>query len=1345
MLRESKDYQSGGKPPHSKESHFRRSDMRNAIRVMVAFLTAGMCAGIAIPQTNRGSITGTVTDASGAVIPGASVTITNRGTNQAFKLVTSDTGSYSAASLDPVIYSVAVEAAGFKRSVVESVKVDTATTSVIDVKLEAGAVEHAITIVAAETPLLNKETGTTSHTITERQLQDVPLNNRSVLDLALTIPNVTGDAGSEDPDVTSGQPVPGFNLSLNGGRPGSTSILADGVNNTGVGVARAIVSFTPETVQEFTVQTSVYDARFGRTGGGVINATTKSGTNRLNGTLLLYHRNPYTNAHKWTTGTLRPPNNLRYTQASATVGGPVFLPKLYDGHNKTFFFFAYEPRSRQDFVVTDTLLPTDAMRAGDFTGLARVANGWAPADVVARFGIPVTSTNTTIYQQFNLVGNRLVPITLAAGQTFQPFPGNRVPQNFFDPIAIKALELMPHAGEYFINDAGQLANHVVNRFVKQDETRWTTRIDHQLSEKNWLNFRFTKVPAVGVRGFGSDVNGNSAAYSDSNQFVVSDTHTFSPSLVNELRVNYTRGVFSEDFSPEFSIKGGRSLATDLGIPSLTSGGIPLFQFLDGPNAFFNIGSSASTNNFNVEERYNINDVLYWNRGSMNWKFGFDISHELLNVTPFFGASGGRWDFRVVQTSNNRTTQAAAGGNSFASFLLGASNQALIRPILIPYYYRWNSFAGFAQNDWKVKPNLTLNLGLRYSLQLPRTEKNNLQGVFAPELAREFPLNAPVTLAGRTFTTALVPPFAFSGRGGRSKYIFPIEYTNFEPRFGFAWSPRKLFGWNPNDSLVIRGGYGLSHLPINGNNRSPSPDFGATNNISTTATGSSGTVDITQPLRLSNPPLYNPGTTERVLNIPDDGLAYLGSLGIPGFAISGNTRIPYVQNWNLTMSYQLNRSTLVEVAYVGSKGTRLYMPRVNINPRDVDFVEFLEGNNLSADTPITDPLGRRNLSGGTIAIPRGSLATTFLGFGNLFSFFDASANSIRHATYVSVNRRVGRGLSFTANYTYGKSIDDASDSSPETRVLSHPTTLGGHVTFGAPRSQDRSISSFDIKHAFASTFVYDLPFGRGRSFLANSGKPVELLASGWTLSGVFRLQGGYPFLPTLVEGNRLSSDITHTIRPDIVSGVPIRNPLWSRDCPVGNLCEPYINPAAFTRPAKGSLGNAPRTLDIRGPRQQYFDMSIQKSFAVGEKRRLQLRVDLINTLNHPNFRTNSGNAGPDFLGLPDETPITTADYDAWATALPGRPARSTPAGAALFTQIQGFVTGSRLPTGALPLDYFAGVQLPQGFATTNANAFDISNLRGFKLYRLRRAYQTNFGTLRELGLPRYIQFGLKFYF
>jgi outer membrane receptor protein involved in Fe transport len=1337
-----------------------------------------ICSIATWAQSNQGGISGTVFDQNGAVVPGATVIIVDLGTQKTTTLTTSDSGTFSARSLEPVTYSIRVEATGFKKALVEKVKVDTATIAAVNVTLETGQVGETVTITS-DVAVINTESATTTQTVSERQIRDLPLNNRSVLDLAVTAPNVSGDAGSEDPGVTSDQPTPGFNLNVNGGRSGSTSILADGVNNTGVGIARAVVSFTPETVQEFTVQTSAYSAEFGATGGGVINATTKSGTNDFNGVALWYHRNPRTNALPYRIGNgPRPANNLRYNQVSVTVGGPVYLPRpgegtpaFYDGHNRTFFFFAYEPRWRSDFISQTTLLPTAAERGGDFNGLVRTNSGWLPAAVASRFNLTSVGP-ANIFQQFNLVNGRLVPLAQTCNvngvttATYCQFPGNRIPASMIDPKAIELLKNMPAAGDYFIDDGGLVRNYIVQRFVKQDETRYTLRLDHQVTNDDKVSFRYTKTPAIGVRGFGSDVNGSQGVFSDAKQYLLSYNRIFTPTLVNDLRLNYTRGVFSEDFGPEFSINGGRNLATELGLPSLTSGGLPLFQISGdngnntGYNAFADVGSSGSTNNFNVEERFNVNDIVYWTRGSRTWKFGVDISYARLNVIPFFGASGGRWEFRVVNTSDNRSTNVANGGNNMASLLLGVPNVVQVRPLLINYDYRWKSGAAFVQQDWKVKPNLTLNLGLRYSLQYPRTEKNDLQGVFRPDLAQVRVLTAAERRATATGlgvpvaspipdtvpTSVLLPPFAFSGRGGRSRYLTPVDYMGFEPRFGFAWSPK--FAWAQEKSLVVRGGYGISHLTLTGNNRLPNPDFGAFTGVSTVANGSTvgGTADSTQPVRLSgNPPMAAGGSIDGSLGTNADGLVFLNSLGTPGFAISDptNGKIGYSQNWNLSFQMELWKNTIVEFAYVGNKGTHLYMPLVNINPKDIDFVESLEAQNINSETAFADPLGRRNLLGAVVTIQRNSVTSPYFGFNNLLSFYDPSANSIRHAAYVDVRRRISRGFTFTANYTYGKSIDDASDASPDTRTLTTPTTLGQQVSYGTARNLDRAISTFDIKHNFSATGVYDLPFGKGRKFLTNAPSIVNGVVGGWTVSSLFRIQGGQPFVPFITDTNRLGGT-NRAIRLDIVPGVPLKNPLYSAaNCSVGTLCEPFINPAAFMRPAKGSLGSAPRTLDIRAPNQEFFDFSIQKDFPFpfgnDSNRRINFRVDFINAFNHPNFRYgNTGNTPLGFGTLPNEALLAQADINTWNSFAPGR--------AATLTQVNNLIINSRLASGALPLNYFH-IPIPEGFATTNANAFDITNLQGLKLYRLRQSYDAGFGNLGASPpyQPRYIQFGLRIFF
>ena len=821
--------------------------------------------------------------------------------------------------------------------------------------------------------------------------------------------------------------------------------------------------------------------------------------------------------------------------------------------------------------------------------------------------------------------------------------------------------------------------------------------------------------------------------------------------------------------PSFRLMAVETSLWSLGLPSVTSGGIPLFQISQdgGFNAFADIGSSGSTNNFNVEERFNINDVVYWTRGSMSWKFGVDLSYARLNVVPFFGASGGRWEFRTLNTDRSRANQVAAGGNNLASLLIGVPNVVQVRPLLVNYDYRWKAAAGFVQNDWRARPNLTLNLGLRYSLQLPRTEKNDMQGVFRLDQTQTVPLteaqrrtiassaaglglpaNAPIP----SFipTSATIPAFAFAGRGGNSRYLVPVDKMGFEPRFGFAWSP-KLWKWGEDRDLVIRGGYGLSHAAVTGNNRNPSPDFFSFQPASTLVNGSTSgfTADSNHPVSLSrNPPLGTTGNLIDRLNISPDGLNFANSIAMSGFVYPGDDagQIPYSQNWNLSIAFQAMRNTVVEVAYVGNKGTHLYMPLVNVNPRDPEFVDQLEVNNLSAEGTLADPLGRVSLVGAAVQISRASIVSPFFGFGNLNKFFDPSANSIRHAAYIQVERRFAQGLAFTFNYTYGKSIDDASDSSPDVRVLTTGSTLG-QVYYGAPRSSDRSISSFDIKHNVSSTFLWDLPFGSKRMLFSKAPKVVDGMIGGWTMSGVVRFQGGQPFTPFITDTNRLGG-VNRSVRMNIVPGVPLRNPLYSNNCSIGAGCEPYVNPAAFMRPPKGSLGNSPRTLDIRSPMQQFFDVSIQKSFNlpfIGDdgRRKINFRVDLINAFNHPTFRhNNTGNTPFGFGGLPSDALLTQADINAWNAANPGQ--------TATLAQVNGSLNSIRLPvapgqtTGALPLDFFSP-RIPEGFASRNANSFDIRTLEGLKLYRARQAYDTNFGTLFANNAPRYIQFGVRIFF
>lgn len=1339
--------------------------MRSSIRLFAGLSIIIACAASVFAQTNRGGVSGVVTDHTGAVIPRAEVVIANIGSNREIRLTTSADGAFSAPLLDPVLYRITVTAPGFKKATVNNIKVDTGVTTTVNVSLELGAASAEVTVTAETIVPMNS--GAPGQTITERQISEMPLNNRSVLDLMMFAANVSGEMGTEDPQLAVGDtviPAPGFNVSINGGRLGTTSILADGANNTGVGLARAVVTFSPDTVQEFTVQTSNFSAEYGNTGGGVVNMTTKSGTNQYRGLAYWYHRNPALNAAPWTMSSVnRPISARRQHQIGLTFGGPVWLPKKifgpagYDGHDKTFFFAAFEPRYYYDGFQGNQLLPTEAMRRGDFSNVVRVNGGYAPRDVVERFGLQNQITDATIYNHYDVVGNLFRPRAVA---NYTPFPNNVIPQNMLDPIAMQMMQYTPKAGDYYLAD-GNLANYVGGTFIKNREYRTTVRLDHQISNSNRLSGRYTQVPIRGDRGslgFEAGVNELLTAgtdYSWSKQILLTDTHILGPTMVNELRVNYTYGRFSQTLPPEFDTKNGRNLSTELGLPSVTAGGMPVFNASNG-GVF--LGFGVSSMNENREHSYELADNFSLVSGNMTWKFGVNLMRQNLNLLSMFGAAGGIYNFNQNRTLTNSNNQAnGTGGNELAQFLMGTPVNTTLRDVLMPVYYQWNTYAGFVQNDWKVKRNLTLNLGLRYSLFMPRTEKYDRQGYFVLDEAREFALPNPVTLPdGTVVTKALAPPYAFAGRGGRSRHLTPVDYLGFDPRFGFAWSP-KVFGLNKDgDKFVIRGGYGISRMPLTGLSRSASPDYSAG-----TATWNSIDNRLPNPafaFRLTgNTPNIVNVPPDQYLDIPENGMVEFGSLGWlgAGQVISSNYHTPYMQSWSLTTSYELMRQTVLEIGYVGSKGTHLFTAPVNINlaPQSLMQAYRDQGLGYTGNNNVNDPLGRTLRTGGNVQFSNIFLGAPYLGFEGLFEVMNATANSNRNAMTISLRRNHSKGLSYTANYTWGKSIDDSSDSGG-VRFLDLNVRSAGQAVFGAPRSIDRSVSLFDIKHVFNASFLYDLPFGRGRSLLSNASGIVNHLAGGWSMSGLFRVQGGLPMSVVIRDDNGLGWDGNlRTIRPDVVPGAPLKNPRYDKSCPVGPNCEPYFNPAAFTRPAWGAYGNAPRAFDsARGPAQHFFDLSVQKNFSLGKdgKRSVQIRVDAINVLNHPISRVGRLEDAGEIFGAIGEGALSVNEYNAWAD-FNGKPRNSTPTGQSIMAQNQQVILNNRVPgTVALRPDFFRR-QLPEGFFSMNANSFDITTEEGFALYRLRQSYATDrWGYLtvmpgRSGYTPRFIQFALKINF
>ena len=1349
--------------------------MQSGIRLAmgVAAVVFGL-GGLASAQSNRGTLSGTVTDSSGAVIASATVTVTNSGTNVTVKLATSAQGTYSLPNLEPVYYDVKVEAPGFRPKLASKVKVDTASVTTLDLTLDLARVEQTVE-VTTEAPLISADSAVQSTTLTTEMIRDLPIPQRNVLELALTLPNVGGEVGSEDPEYTGATPSPGVAINFNGSRPGESVILADGVNNTGVSLARQVVSFSPDTVQEVTVQTSSFSAEYGRTGGGIINTTTKSGTNRLNGLASWYVRNPAFNAKDYNPrGTINARDALHENTGTFTLGGPVMLPYvwtggpgLYDGRNRTFFFASFEPRWRSDGELDYALLPDQGMLRGDFSNVVNVPGGYVRQDVADRLGLRPTGT-FQLYRQFDLdaSGKQLSRITLAPGQTFPAFPNNVIPREYLDPVSQKLLAFLPPAGDYFILN-GQVRNYVGDRHVMVRERRHSVKVDHVISASNRFSVRSTSVPIFGERGIGPAtedlvVNSRVARYSASRQLLISDTHVFSPALINTINLNYTRGRWDNSVPKTWQT---RNLSTELGLPSGTSWGIPRFNVgIPG----FSIGINDSINHArlgiitNSEQSYNINNVLSKIHGTMTWKFGADLNQQTMANSHIGTFQGGIYGFSAAHT--NSATSSGTGGDTFASFLLGIPNSVDLRTAIVPYKYVWRAMDLFTQNDWKVKRNVTLSLGLRYSLNFPRVERSNLQGVF--DFSRKLEVDVPQqpirsSATGNPVVTnfpqellpkkTLVPVFAFAGRGGRGRTIMPLDKNNFAPRLGVAWTPR-LWGMNRRArTIVVRANYGMSYTPLTGDDRRPLPDLGG--QVSGGFGAFSGAVNPTYVMRMCcNGPDYR--TVNPLLSLPADGLISTDSLALAvadSFAVSPLFRTPYTHMWNVAIEIGLARETSLRVQYDGSYG-HFFFPPMNYNVGPVRYTDALVAANLDPNLTVLDPLGRKDTASRTLTVRLGTLASPFLGFTNINERYRADARNFRNAASLFLRRRTAAGLSGTVAYTFGKTLNDAADAGTDN--AGYARTHGQVSYSGNPRAE-YAVAEYDITHTLSSTFLYELPLGTNRRFFRGVPAWGEAIVGGWNLGGILTARTGHPVRAYLQDTNGFPTS-SGRLRADRNASEPIKNPLWERGCPFGEGCEPYLNPAAFLRPAKGHVGNSPRTISqARFPGSAVLNLTVQKDFFLfgrESRRKLQFRAEAINALNHVNLMYDGNNSMNWSNSYPLETDISVTEFNNWARANPqwNIPLMPTASGAAPtpeYAQVLNITRAARkgASSGPLPADFFA-VPVPRGFTTTDANTFDLRTEQGLKLYRLKNAFDTaEWGIIQRAGRMRVVTFSLRLYF
>lgn len=666
----------------------------------------------ATPQST-GSIVGKVSDLSGAMIPGAKITVKSVETGLERTTTSTSEGYYSVPSLVPAEYVVSTDLQGFKAAHSAAIKVDTTATVRVDLVLVPQD-SKTVVEVAARAAAMQTESSMTGDTVSGKELTDLPLNGRNTLELAMTIAGVQGEMGSDEAGIGYNVPSPGSGLSVNGGRPGMMSILSDGASSTSIAYSRATVTFSPDNIEEFRVITSTYSAKYGSTGGGIVSSVSKSGGQQYGGSVSWFTRNPALTAR-----TLYQPtaSGMRRNEFGATFSGPVRIPWLYNGKGKTFFFGSYEPKRRRDETSALQQVPTAAERSGDFR------NSWAAPGAV----------RPLLYQQMECVDascSGLRALNRATNTTVYPLfcascapdqVGHVIPQNMLDPTSQKFLSLLPMPNMPYDS---QGHNYIGVAGVTSTDDRWNFKLDHNITANNHASLRLTDIPTFSnrynpVRDYYLDL----APPSDqavTHQAFLSDTQTFGARIVNEFRVSATNSNYTRRNPGDLS---SVNYTHDLfGLPNFTGWGFPQIN-----TGMITLGPLQNMQN-NYETQYQYSDDLTIVQGKHTIQLGADIRSLLQNTlsTGLLNASGGQYLFNNVNStaSGNTSIPTGAGGLGFASFLLGVPNSINLSGITVPYYYRWKNDSAYVQDDWKVRSNLTLNIGLRWQYISPRAEKYN---------------------------------------------------------------------------------------------------------------------------------------------------------------------------------------------------------------------------------------------------------------------------------------------------------------------------------------------------------------------------------------------------------------------------------------------------------------------------------------------------------------------------------------------------------------------------------------------------------------------------------------------
>jgi len=1204
--------------------------MQRFVRLLFLSLGFLLLPGFAFAQGQLGALTGSVLDPSGAVVPDAGIVITEVRTGVTSTIKASSAGYYRL-PVPPGIYRLEATKEGFKTAVAENIAVGVAQVVTVDLKLEVGRKGESIT-VTSEAPLLTTATAEVGNALSPQEFATLPIavddGGRQLMTFIFSsLPGTVGDTWTN---------------SINGGQYFTADILIEGLPVARYDLQGSISEATPsaDAASEFKVQMSSYSAEYGATAGGIANFGMKSGSNEFHGSVYEYLVNPALNATNWSTNAL-PEGNVRKVKAPIrennfgfTVGGPIVK-------NKTFFFFNYEgDRRRAASPRAYTTVPTTRMVEGDFSEWLWNQTG---TDALGR---PVywyeiydpTSTRRVLAGDTDpvtrLVNNSGSDALIRDGFGFDPVTGlpglnaNVIPSSY---VSVAAAKLLP---EFPTPINSQLGNNMVgySGHPRLDINKWSLKIDHTLTDKHKLSGFWTLSARERLMGRsdsrgrywlplpGYPLNMTKIQGIPFRMFRLSEDWTINDHTLNHFAIGYNR---FGNFNGQNAEDPSNWLPSALGITGLPDNKIPQFNMtsFSAPSGhpaagkaglMRQFGSWQTGTSFNANESYIYSDTLSYVRGKHSFKFGAEYRRYRMNERDIEGYS---FDFSYLQTAlpgaqQNRT------GHPIASFILGAASGGSRAVIATQPGYRGGLLSLYAQDDWKVTPKLTINYGLRWEIPRPQTEAFNRMSGLDPTVPNP---------GADGYLGALVFTGDCTGCTGTNAFQ-ETYYRQFAPRLGFAYQV--------TPKLVLRGGYGISyHPPINngwpgaGAGFNSSVPFGNTSLYPRQFRNSADPAIYWSNLSGASIPAYYvengrvgvPPFTGTLPDLSADGMNYQTVEFHPT-----SLALPYVQNWNFGFQYMLPADILIEADYAATKGTRLMAPDIFRNGGNQPLTKYLGLNEYGSylyddiDEDLADParaavLAQFGITEKPFPSFSGSVAQAlrpFPQYSGIYNTFPNAGSSIYHSLQTTVRKRAGQGLNFIAAYTWSKNLSN-SDSAVE--------WYGGYYWQDFyNRQNERSITSFDYRHYLKLTWIYELPFGRGKKWLSSSGA-LDKLFGGWRITAIHAYRSGNPLQ---IGNSSIETGFGQWgVRADVIPGVP-QTVAWTGPIDSENGTQ-YLNPAAFGSPPLDPeweylaqrWGTSSRFLPYtRGPGFQSEDFGILKDTRITERFILRFRADFFNFLN-----------------------------------------------------------------------------------------------------------------------------------